>query len=229
MEDDGHVYYESISALGEDAVDGGIMEDVREERAQNCAVKYSVDVPMPQIMETGRLKRVSKRIKEHADVLALEEKMQERFVEEIIDIPVLRVLGESIEAVRHFPGGKVRNYIAEQTVDSRISHVKEEIIEGVRHVPQEQVQCLDKTDDVSIVRQVRVPSVQAVQKIVAVPQVQFPDRVLDVPVLTPGTTVQSELCYGGDGKPRASNVAENQSMLGWVKSFRDQLALLYHE
>lgn len=259
----------------------GAHEELRQydesDQAQNCAVEYSVDVPLPQIMETGRSKRFSERIEERVDVLACGEEIQERIVEEIIDTPTSRVLEESIEAVRHFPGKRVQDYTVEQiadmpvsriqekaveviqftlqdrmsdriveltsniftqqrleqTVDLRISRVKEETVEGVKHVPEERVQCLEKTVDVSNVRQARVPTVQAAQKIVAVQQVQFPDRSPDAPVLTPGTTVQSELCYGGDGKPRArcvqisaSNVAESQSMLGRVKSFRDKHCLI---
>ena len=99
----------------------GAREELREydesEQAQNCAVEYSADVPVSQIMETGREKRVSGRIKEHVDVLVCGEKMQERIVEEIIDIPALGVLGECIEAVRHFPGEQVQSYTVEQTVD----------------------------------------------------------------------------------------------------------------
>ena len=199
------------------------------QQAQNCAVEYSADVPVPQIIETGRVKRVSGKNKEQVDVLTRGEKMQERTVEEIIYIPALGVLGESIEAVKHFPGEQVQSYTVEQTIDSRISHVKEEINEAVKHVPQEQVQCIGKTADVSIVRQVPVPTVQAVRKTVAVPQTQFPVRVPDDTVLTPGTIVQSELCNGGGDKPRArcvqigaSNVAESRSVLGRVKSVRDK-------
>lgn len=199
------------------------------EQAQNCAVKYSADVPVPQIIETGRVKRVSEKSKEQVDVLTRGEKMQEGIVHEIIDISALGVLGESVEAVRHFPGEQVQSYTVEQTVDSRTSHVKEGINEAVKHAPQEEVECIGKAADVSIVRQVQVPTVQAVRKTVAVPQTEFPVRVPDDPVLTPGTSVQSELCYGGSDKPRArcvevrvSNVAESRSVLGRVKSVRDK-------
>ena len=106
--------------------------------------------------------------KEHVVVLAFREKMEERIVEEIVDTLAPRVLEESIEAVRHLPGEQVQNYTAGQTVDSGISHVEEEVIGDVKSVPQEKVRCLDKTVDVSIVRQVRVPTVQAVQKIVGI-------------------------------------------------------------
>ena len=106
------------------------------EQAQNCEVEYSVDVPVPQIMETVCLKRVS-------------ERMEECIVEEIMDTLAPGMLEESIEAVRHFPGEQMQNYTAEQNVDSRISHAKEEVIGDVKHIPQEEVECLDKTVDVS--------------------------------------------------------------------------------
>ena len=37
-------------------------EDIKEEQAQCCAVEHSVGVPVPQIVETGRSKRVSEEI-----------------------------------------------------------------------------------------------------------------------------------------------------------------------
>ena len=108
-----------------------------------------------------------------------------------------------------------------ETTDVYIQPPMDEIIGFGKHVPQEQVQCIDKTVDVPIVKQVQIPTVEVLQA-------QFPDRVTDDSVLIPGTVAQSELYHGEDKSSatrvqiRALNVAESQSMLGWVKSFRDK-------
>ena len=124
---------------------------------------------------------------------------------------------------------RIQEGIVEEIFGAPVPEMKEKLIETVERVPQEQVQCIDKTVDVSILRQVQVPTVRAVQKTVVLPQVQFPARLVGDPVLTFGTAVQFELCCGGDGKlkakcvqVRASNVAESQSMLGRVKIFWDK-------
>ena len=113
-----------------------------------------------------------------------------------------------------------------ETTDVYIQPPMDEIVGFGKHVPQEQVQYIDKTVDVPIVKQVHIPTVE-------VPEAQFPNRVTDDSVLIPGTIAQFELYHGEDDKSsaarvqiRALNVAESQSMLGWVKSFRDKCCFI---
>ena len=84
------------------------------------------------------------------------------------------IAGESIAAVSSFLEEKVQ-----------------------KTVEVSQVQFIDKTIDVPVVRQRRVPTIQPVQKTVEKPQVQFPDRVADVPVVSrrqvPGPLIQEEI------------------------------------
>ena len=113
-----------------------------------------------------------------------------------------------------------------ETTDVYIQSLMDEIVGFGKHVPQEQVPCIDKTVDVPIVKQVQIPTVEVLQA-------QFPDRVTDDSVLIPGTVAQFEMYHGEDDKSsaarvqiRALNVAESQSMLGWVKSFRDKCCFI---
>ena len=60
----------------------------------------------------------------------------------------------------------------------------EETIEVVQHNPQKQARCVDEIIDMPVLMQRQVLARQTVQKTVELPQVQFLDRVVDVPVVT---------------------------------------------
>ena len=86
---------------------------------------------------------------------------------------IYSIIGESIAAMASF---LVLGILRKKSLEEE-SAVK---VQKTVEVPQ--VQYLDKTVDVPVVRQGQVPTVQAVQKTVEVPQFQLHDRPVDFPV-----------------------------------------------
>ena len=98
------------------------------ERVSESNVERMVATP-PQIME------------DIVEVIQLvpQERIQERIVEEIIDVPVPQWIEEMIEVVKLIPQERVENRTAEQIVDVPVPQIQEELVEVIQLVPHERI------------------------------------------------------------------------------------------
>ena len=95
-----------------------------------------------------------------------QERIQQRTVEQTIDVLVPQVVKEMLGAIQIIPQDRVSERVVEQVVDVRVSQVVEEIVEMTHAIAwrrvQEtievlQVRFIDKVVDASVVVQRRVP------------------------------------------------------------------------
>ena len=93
-----------------------------------------------------------------------QEQIQERTVEETIDVPVPQLMVETIEAVKLIPHDKVQKRTVRKIVDVEIPQIREEIEEMIQHFPQE-----------------RIPD-RVIEQIVDVQVPEIRDQIVDMPV-----------------------------------------------
>ena len=70
-------------------------------------------------------------------------RIQERIIEEIIDVPMQQVMKESVEAVKLTPEDRISDRIIEQILDVAVPDVREQHVgagETMKHIAQELVQ-----------------------------------------------------------------------------------------
>ena len=96
-----------------------------------------------------------------------------------------QTIKETMEVIQLTPQNQIPERIVEET-DVLVPHEEEEIIE----VLQKQVQCIDEIIDLPVAMQRQVLASQTAQKSVEVPQVQFLDRAVGVPVATQTERIQ---------------------------------------
>merc|ERR1712032_294706 len=88
-----------------------------------------------------------------------QERVQQRTVEQVVDVPVPQVVEE----------------IVEQVVDVPVPQTVEEVVQ----VPQVQVQ--EKIVQRAVEQVVQVPLPQVVEKVIEVPKIQVQERIVKVP------------------------------------------------
>ena len=93
--------------------------------------------------------------------------IQERTVEETIDIPVPHVMEKTLEVVRHISQEKVHSYTLEQTVDVPVPQIRKETGHVIQLIPHERT------------------SHHVIEQTVAVPIPQIPEETQQVNQLTP--------------------------------------------
>ena len=166
-----------------------------QERIQWRTVEETIDVPVPQMKE------------EFADAVqhSLQERVQSSTVEQSFDVSDPRILEEIVEVIQLIPQDRMSDCIVEQTVNipspEKIQQViqvipqgqtSECVVEQTVNIPSQQrlgqtvevVKVIpQERADIPDVAQRRAPADQGAQKTVKCAQVQFLDKIADVPVV----------------------------------------------
>ena len=83
-----------------------------------------------QLSDTdGRMEAVEKSIAELDESVAhmvSQEGIQERLVEEIVDVPIPQVMEKTVEVAKHIPQEPVQSYTLEQIVDMPVPRIRKE-------------------------------------------------------------------------------------------------------
>ena len=148
---------------------------VSQDRIPQRIAEQAMDTPVPQVIE---------ELLEVFNVF-LQNRVQQQIMEQTTETPAVSLAEEIIYCLKEDQSEFLEELIIEKS-DVTVPHVMEKTIDGVKTIPQERVQncTVEQIIDVPVVQQGRVPTTQTVQKMVEESQVQFPDRVVDVPVVT---------------------------------------------
>jgi len=116
-------------------------------------------------------RRLLDRVKMYQSPLSSKERVQQRTVEQVVDVPVPQVVEEVIEVAKVIPQERVQQRTVEQVVDVPVPQIVEEILEQVVDVPVPQV-----VEEVVEIAKV-IPQERVQQRTV--------EQVVDVPVPVP--------------------------------------------
>ena len=140
---------------------------IPQERVQNCTVEQIID--MPVMMQRQRPQcRVPRTVSQ--------DRIPQRIEEQLVDIPVPQIAEETVEVFDVFTQDRVQQRIVEQSTETPAISFADEIAETPKNQTQNDIICC-LTEDQSEFLEVEV------QETVEVPQIQFIDKTLDVPVV----------------------------------------------
>ena len=165
-----------------------VPETVSPDRIQQRTVEQIVDAPVPQVVEelAESFKVFSQ---DRIQQLAVEQTIENpanSIAEMIVEMPVTRKTQQLVNAhVQHVVDTvEVKKpKITELTVQRKSPIIQEKINQVTKPVKIPQVQFLTKVDDMPVVVQRQVSTVQTVQKAMEVPLLRFTDKVVDNPVV----------------------------------------------
>ena len=135
-------------------------------------------------------------LEETVDVVRFisQEHIQRRIVEEIVDVSIPE------DAIEDCNQDQLSNTTARiEAVEKSISELHERVTKDTEIRQKQhselmtQMQYTDRIVGVPVAAQCRVPTIQTIQRTVAVPQVQFLDRMAGVPVVTQRQTPQETI------------------------------------
>ena len=180
-----------------------------QEHVQNCTVEQIIDVPvatqcqvstipttqrtveMPQVQSLDRMDGVPVVMRRQtAQTIEVpqcqvpktvsQDRIPQRIDEQLVDIPVPQIAEEIVEMFNVFTQDRVQQRTVEQSTETSAISLSDEIVETPKTQTQKEVISCMKEDQSEFSE---IEMHRQVQKTVEVPQIQFIDKTVDVPVV----------------------------------------------